>query len=269
MNLRIRHMLMKLIRPLLAMLSVLVAATPAFAEAELDELGDVSTLRDPGFYAEVQKQSNPLDFLDVYDPLEPLNKRIYAFNRIFDEYVFLPALAGYRAIFPQFVRDRFTNFWKNIGEIPNIYNSILQLKIEKAAVSSWRLAVNTTIGVAGFWDPATNWLELERVNEDFGQTLGYWGVGQGPYLVIPVYGPTNLRDGPGDLVDWVAQKEIDFLGVKGAEWEDNTTGWTIFLFDVMNTRDNTDFRYGALGSPFEYNKVRYLFSRYRELLVEE
>jgi phospholipid-binding lipoprotein MlaA len=246
------------------------AAVPALcADADSTGLGDIGRLRDPGFYVESAKQGDSLDFLDIYDPLAPLNKRIYAFNRLFDEYVFLPALRGYRFIFPVFVRERFSDFWDNIGEVPNIYNSLLQLKIEKTAVSAWRLIVNTTVGIVGLWDPATRWLGLKRVHEDFGQTLGYWGLGQGAYLVIPFAGPSNIRDATGIASDWWLQQEIDFLGVKGAEWDDNRGGWTLFAFDALNIRDNIPFRYGELGSPFEYNKVRYLFSRYRELLVKE
>jgi phospholipid-binding lipoprotein MlaA len=239
------------------------------AQADPAELGNIDELRDPQMYLDIEAQANSLDFLDVYDPLEPLNKRIYAFNRMFDEYVFLPALRGYRFIFPQFVRNRFQDFWANIGEIPNIYNSLLQLKIERTAVSSWRLIVNTTVGLGGLWDPATKWLEIERANEDFGQTLGHWGVGPGPFLMLPILGPSNLRDTTGLVADYYAEKEIDFLGVREAQSRNDTGGWTLKIFDALNQRDITPFRYGMLGSPFEYNKVRYLFDRQRELLVNE
>jgi phospholipid-binding lipoprotein MlaA len=243
--------------------------TAAHAQTDPSELGNIDELRDPQMYREIEARASSLDFLDVYDPLEPLNKRIYAFNRIFDDYVFLPALKGYRFIFPEVVRKRFQNFWANIGEIPNIYNSLLQLKFERTAVSSWRLVINTTIGIGGLWDPATHWLKIERANEDFGQTLGHCGVGPGPYLVLPVFGPSNLRDTTGLVSDYFAQKEIDFLGVKEAESRYDTGGWMLKVFDALNQRDITPFRYGMLGSPFEYNKVRYLFSKQRELLVDE
>ena len=237
--------------------SVCLAAIPsAQAAADINELGDISKLRDPQFYVDKEAQANPLSFLDVYDPLEPVNKRIYAFNRIFDEYIFLPALSAYRFVFPQFVRNRFQDFWANIGEIPNIYNSLFQLKIEKTAVSSWRLVINSTVGILGLWDPATQWFELERADEDFGQTLGHWGVGAGPFLVLPVFG-------------YVAELEIDFLGVREAESNDDTGGWLLKGFDALNQRDINNFRYGMLGSPFEYNKIRYLFEKHRELLIDE
>jgi len=262
--------LRQLLLPLAMIASVWLAVTaPAHAAADVNELGDISELRDPQFYVDVSAQKSSLDFLDVYDPLEPMNKRIYAFNRLFDEYVFLPALSAYRFVFPQFVRNRFQDFWANIGEIPNIYNSLFQLKIERTVSSSWRLVINSTVGILGLWDPATEWFEIDRAKEDFGQTLGHWGVGAGPFLVLPIFGPSNLRDTTGLVVDYVGEKEIDFLGVREAESNDDTGGWLLKGFDALNQRDINQFRYGMLGSPFEYNKVRYLFNQQRELLIAD
>jgi len=260
----------QLLLPLAMIASVWLAATsPAYAAADVSEMGDISELRDPQYYVDISAQKSSLDFLDVYDPLEPMNKRIYAFNRLFDQYVFLPALSAYRFVFPQFVRNRFQDFWANIGEIPNIYNSLFQLKIERTASSSWRLVINSTVGILGLWDPATEWFEIDRAKEDFGQTLGHWGVGAGPFLVLPIFGPSNLRDTTGLVVDYVGEKEVDFLGVREAESNDDTGGWLLKGFDALNQRDINQFRYGMLGSPFEYNKVRYLFNQQRELLIAD
>jgi phospholipid-binding lipoprotein MlaA len=266
--------MIKRLRQLLIPLTLVASAwmgvmSSAHAAADISEMGDIDGLRDPQFYIDIQKTTNPLDFLDVYDPLEPLNKRIYAFNRIFDDYVFLPGLRAYRFIFPEFVRNRAADFWRNIGEIPNIYNSLLQFKIERTAVSSWRLILNSTVGLLGLWDPATQWFEIERANEDFGQTLGHWGVGPGPFLVLPIFGPSNLRDTTGLVTDYVAQREIDFLGVKEAQSKWDAGGLALKLSEALDQRDQISFRYGALGSPFEYNKIRYLFSQQRQLLVDE
>jgi len=260
----------QLLLPLAMIASVWLAATsPVYAAADISEMGDISELRDPQYYVDISAQKSSLDFLDVYDPLEPMNKRIYAFNRLFDQYVFLPALGAYRFVFPQFVRNRFQDFWANIGEIPNIYNSLFQLKIERTVSSSWRLVINSTVGILGLWDPATEWFEIDRAKEDFGQTLGHWGVGAGPFLVLPIFGPSNLRDTTGLVVDYVGEKEIDFLGVREAESNDDTGGWLLKGFDALNQRDINQFRYGMLGSPFEYNKVRYLFNQQRELLIAD
>ena len=262
--------LRQLVLPLAMIAGVWLAATStAYAAADVSELGDISELRDPQFYIDKEAKSQPLDFLDVYDPLEPMNKRVYAFNRLFDDYVFLPALTAYRFVFPQFVRNRFQDFWANIGEIPNIYNSLFQLKIERTVASSWRLVINSTVGILGLWDPATEWFEIDRANEDFGQTLGHWGVGAGPFLVLPVFGPSNLRDTTGLVTDYVAEKEINFLGVREAESRYDVGGWLLKGADALNQRDINQFRYGMLGSPFEYNKVRYLFNQQRELLIAD
>jgi phospholipid-binding lipoprotein MlaA len=262
--------LRQLLLPLAMIASVWLATIPsAYAAADISEMGDISELRDPQYYIDIEARANPLDFLDVYDPLEPMNKRVYAFNRLFDQYVFLPALSAYRFVFPQFVRNRFQDFWANIGEIPNIYNSLFQLKIERTVASSWRLVINTTVGILGLWDPATEWFEIDRAQEDFGQTLGHWGVGAGPFLVLPIFGPSNLRDTTGLVTDYVAEKEIDFLGVREAESRYDAGGWLLKGFDALNQRDINQFRYGMLGSPFEYNKVRYLFNQQRELLIAD
>ena len=247
----------------------LAATSPAYAAADVSELGDISELRDPQYYVDISAQRSSLDFLDVYDPLEPMNKRIYAFNRLFDEYVFLPALGAYRFVFPQFVRNRFQDFWANLGEVRNIYNSLFQLKVERTVASSWRLVINTTVGVLGLWDPATEWFEINRTPEDFGQTLGHWGVGAGPFLVLPIYGPSNLRDTTGLVTDYFVEKEIDFLGVPEAQHNNDTGGWLLTGAFALNGRDINQFRYGMLGSPFEYNKVRYLFNQQRELLIAD
>ena len=137
--------------------------------------------------------------LDVYDPLEPLNRAVYNFNAGFDRYVFLPIVRAYEFLTPDFVEDRVSDFFDNIGEIPTFANALLQLKPETAGRSATRFIVNTMF-TAGLFDLAGA-RGVERASEDFGQTLGYWGIGRGPYLVIPVLGPSNLRDGAGIVAD--------------------------------------------------------------------
>jgi len=135
------------------------------------------------------------------DPLEPLNRGIFAFNDAVDNVVVKPVAMGYRAVLPQFVRTGVSNFFSNLDDITVIVNGFLQLKIPQAVSDSGRFLINTTVGVLGLFDVATH-LGLEKHNEDFGQTLGYWGIGSGPYLVLPFLGPSSLRDGLGRWADY-------------------------------------------------------------------
>ncbi|MBL4860315.1 MAG: VacJ family lipoprotein, partial [Acinetobacter sp.] len=114
------------------------------------------------------------------------------------------------------------------------------------------------------WDPATR-MGLPRQSEDFGQTLGYWGVPQGPYLILPALGPSNLRDTTGRVADFAVERQVEFLQYS------ETTGGELSLtaLRAVNARHVTSFRYGQLNSPFEYEKVRYVYSRARDLLVKE
>ena len=135
----------------------------------------------------------------VYDPWEGMNRRIYNFNAVFDEYVFLPVVRAYEFVLPKFAQTGVTNFFNNLGEINNLMNSLLQGKIVKVFNTFGRIAMNTTVGIGGLIDVAT-YEGVKRENEDFGQTLGFYGIGPGPYLILPVAGPFNLRDASGWVV---------------------------------------------------------------------
>jgi phospholipid-binding lipoprotein MlaA len=135
------------------------------------------------------------------DPLEPLNRGIYHFNDGVDTVLLKPVAEVYRGVLPQFVRTGVHNFFSNINDVIVALNNLLQGKFLNAVSDVGRIAVNTTAGLFGVLDVATE-LGLEKHNEDFGQTLGYWGIGDGPYLVLPILGPSNLRDTLGLIVDF-------------------------------------------------------------------
>ena len=149
--------------------------------------------------------------VDVYDPWEPMNRRIYNFNTHFDRYIFLPVVSGYEFIMPTVAQDSVSNFFSNIGELENFINSVLQLKPEAAFTAAWRFAMNSTFGVLGLFDPATTYMDTPEWDEDFGQTLGHWGVGDGPFLVLPILGPSNARDTTGLIADGLMFSAIDPL----------------------------------------------------------
>lgn len=137
------------------------------------------------------------------DPLEAMNRGIYHFNDGVDHLLVKPAAEIYRGVVPQLVRTGVSNFFSNLGDVIVALNNLLQGKLAAAASDFGRIAVNTTVGVLGFIDVATE-LGLEKHNEDFGQTLGYWGLPDGPYLVLPILGPSSLRDAVGLIGDWKA-----------------------------------------------------------------
>jgi phospholipid-binding lipoprotein MlaA len=203
--------------------------------------------------------------IDVYDPIEGFNRRAYTFNYYFDKFIFLPIVAVYEFILPDYVEDRVSNFVDNIFEFHNLTNNILQLKADPAGITIGRFVLNTTIGVAGLWDPAT-YLGLERQTEDFGQTLGHYGVGDGPYIVLPIFGPSNLRDTTGLVVDTVAFSL--FVDEVQSDWMDDNDVALIFSgVAAVDKRHRQSFRYYQSGSPFEYDMIRALYGAKRKIEI--
>lgn len=203
----------------------------------------------------------------VEDPWEGFNRSMYKFNYYFDRYLFLPVVNTYEFITPTFFQSGVSNFFNNIGEVRNLINCVFQLKGTQSMRTLGRFAVNTTLGVGGLLDPATD-MGLRRQDEDFGQTLGYWGVGSGPYLVLPVLGPSTVRSASGYAVDFAIRSAIvnavdPFEDVEhGSEIQ---TGLTIL--EAVDRRHQESFRYYDSSYPFEYYIVRFLYREKRELMV--
>jgi len=128
------------------------------------------------------------------DPLEPLNRAVYGFNDGFDRAIAKPVAEGYRSLVPGIVRSGVSNFFSNLDDLWIAVNNLLQGKVDKAADDFGRVVINSTLGLFGIMDLASDF-GLEKNDEDFGQTLGRWGVGSGPYLVLPFLGSSTLRDG--------------------------------------------------------------------------
>jgi len=136
----------------------------------------------------------------VHDPLEPVNRKVHAFNTKLDRAIMRPVARTYEKVVPGPISQAVTNFFNNLDDVNVLINSILQLKPRQTLITANRLVVNSTIGLYGLID-VVGLLGGPKFNEDFGQTLGYWGVGRGPYLVLPLLGPSNLRDAGGFIVD--------------------------------------------------------------------
>lgn len=133
------------------------------------------------------------------DPFEPFNRSMYTFNDTVDKVIAKPVAQGYNAVLPEFVRSMVTNFFSNLDDVIVTANDLLQFKITQGISDGARVLVNSTIGVGGLIDVAS--ARLEKHNEDFGQTLGYWGMESGPYLVLPFLGSSSIRDGIGTFGD--------------------------------------------------------------------
>lgn len=188
---------------------------------------------------------------DPKDPFEGFNRSMYKFNDALDRAVLKPVAEGYAAITPDPVDKGVTNFFSNLEDLWVIVNDVLQLKITQAMSDTWRVVINSTFGIYGIFDVARHF-DLDKHDEDFGQTLGYWGVGPGPYLVLPVLGPSTIRDTTGDFVEssqWRATEEL-------ANNEDTELGLVIL--------DKTDKRADLLSASRVLEKVAldpYIFLR--------
>ena len=135
------------------------------------------------------------------DPFESFNRSMFAFNESVDKYAFKPAAKGYNFIMPDIASKGVSNFFSNVDDIVVFANQLLQFKIAAAIATSARIVFNTTFGLLGLIDVASE-MDLYKHNEDFGQTLAVWGVPSGPYLVLPFIGPLTVRDTAGLAVDW-------------------------------------------------------------------
>jgi phospholipid-binding lipoprotein MlaA len=209
--------------------------------------------------------------IDAYDPWEPMNRRIYNFNAIFDNYVYLPVVRGYEFVLPVFAQTGISNFYKNLTEVTNLMNSLLQFKFVKAVNTFGRIAINTTVGLGGLIDVATINDGIKREDEDFGQTLGFYGLGPGPYLVLPLLGPSDLRDTAGLAVDSVVyslmMKElIGHLGLDNTQ--EDVLNYSLTAVYAIDKRHNEPFRYFKTGSPFEYDLIRRLYLIKRQFQID-
>ena len=206
----------------------------------------------------------------VSDPFEGFNRRMYRFNYHFDRFVFLPIVKVYSTILPDFAEKGVSNFFNNVREIKSFYNSVLQWQGKSSVDTAARFGINTTIGIVGVWDPATR-MGIQKHPEDFGQTLGHWGVGNGPFIVWPIFGPSNLRDTTGLVVDRIAMDKIIYNGILRHK-SDNTKDQVKFYGGILNaidTRHRTAFRYHGTGSPFEYELIKLFYTEGRHMSINK
>lgn len=236
------------------------------------------TLKPQGFIAPVshaplkgktKSKDAALDFLEIYDPWDSMNRHIYSFNARFDRAIYIPAVDVYTTVLPSPVRKGVTNAVNNLNEVKSFTNGILQFNCGKTARAFSRFLINSSIGLLGIFDVATMW-DLKSMETGFADTLGVWGVPPGPYVVLPLLGPSNVRDTGGSLGDfallWYEMNWVyDLAGVKEGR---TAIGIGESTIRGLNLRANVPFRYYQTGSPFEYDLIRFLYSKKRELDME-
>ena len=202
--------------------------------------------------------SVPLEDQDPRDPFQRFNRTMYTFNDGLDTTVIKPAAQIYQAVMPTFLNRAITNFFGNLSDVVVALNDVLQGKPRQAAEDTMRVVYNTTFGLLGFFDVA-RYMDLPKHDEDFGQTLGTWGVASGPYLVLPFFGPSSGRDAVGLLVDRTAHP----LGLVNPD-EDR---YMLYALDVVDTRSDLlraerAFE-GAALDPYVFLREAYLQRRQR------
>lgn len=148
---------------------------------------------------------------DPRDPLEGFNRSVYGFNEFMDEHLFDPLGRAYQAVLPNFLDRGISNMFSNLGDVGVIANDILQGKLGQAVQDIARVVFNTTLGIGGFFDVSSR-IGLPKHDEDLGQTLGRWGIGPGPYLVAPFFGPMTLRDAAGFGVQSTFLYPVSYVG---------------------------------------------------------
>jgi phospholipid-binding lipoprotein MlaA len=163
------------------------------------------------------------------DPFENFNRKVFNFNEAVDEAVLKPVATAYRKVVPQLVRTGVSNVLGNIGDVWSAANHLLQGKVHSGLDMGMRVIANTFFGLGGLLDPATE-MGLTRQSEDFGQTLGRWGVGPGPYLVLPLLGPSTVRDGSALLVD----RQASPSNLPSNE----SAGYALTVLEILNVRAN-------------------------------
>jgi len=162
-----------------------------------------------------------------HDPLEPMNRKIYKFNETLDQIIVRPAAKAYTSFVPSLVRTGVRNVFTNLGVINTTFNDLLQLKIRNVPVGIARFTSNLILGVGGMFDVATE-MGIPYYQEDFGQTLGYWGFDSGPYIVLPLLGPSSVRDS--------LSKPVDFYLDPASHVSDDPTRWGITGLRIVDTR---------------------------------
>ena len=250
----------------IALLALLVAAaSPAavYAQApqaqsqagQAQDAAEVTQAAETIAAAAPQDEPPPMN----KDPWEGWNRGVYQFNNFFDDAIVRPAARIYQTIIPRFIRRGIRNFFSNIYDINTLVNNLLQFKFDDAASDGGRLLINSTIGLGGLFDVATG-MGMGKHQEDFGQTLAVWGVGPGPYVMLPVFGASSLRDAAGLAMD-NGFDPVQYL-------EDISVRATLFVLGEVDSRERL-LGLDELVVGDEYLFIREAYFQHREYLVKD
>lgn len=265
---------MQHIRHLCAGLLFVGFTTFAFAEdvaptaaSEIDTSADLQTAQSSSLKElknikakDLKVDANAAQPDNVKDPLQPLNRQIFAVNDALDRAIVRPIAVEYKEKIPSPIRDSYSGFRKNLGEPWNAVNQLIQGRPGRAAKTLGRFTINT-VTTLGFADPASR-LGLETEDENFGTTLGYWGVPSGPYLVLPVFGPSTFRDGFGLVVDGYARPQRYVLeDEEGLYWAEQT----LRGIDVRSQLIDIE---GAIQGD-KYSSIRDIYLQRKNFIIAE
>jgi phospholipid-binding lipoprotein MlaA len=199
---------------------------------------------------------------EAYDPWQPVNRVFFRFNDLGDRYLLRPLAVGYKRSLPDQLRAGVRNLFSNLLYPVTIANQFLQGKFRETNRDGARFLLNSIVGLGGLFDPATR-VGLTENDEDFGQTLGVWGVGNGPYLVLPVFGPSTVRDAFGDAVDAPLSP---FIGITDGELNLALGAWVIYQVDRRSRLLDVDAQVFEAYDPYIFVRDAYLQNRrYRVL----
>ena len=255
---------------------VTVQTEPENSDGGLEETFAEDAFEDDGFGeefgdAEFGDEFSVEEKEELFDPLSGYNRVMTGFNDGLYVYILKPVVfKGYNLI-PEQARVSVNNFFKNLYYPVSVVNNILQLKAKHTGTETLRFAINSTLGVLGLFDPALSWFGLEEHQEDFGQTLGYYGVGGGFHIVLPFFGPTNLRDLSGDFIDFYVNP-LYYVEVRPINiFSNKYQGWGAITYKEFNkmsiyTKEYDNIRKDALDL---YPFLRDLYEQNRQKEIEE
>jgi len=214
--------------------------------------------------ADASEDTNVAVPTEVNDPLEPVNRAIFAFNLGFDKVILRPTASAYRAVVPSPARRSATSFLDNLESPVILVNDVLQAKPGRAGTTLTRFTINTFMGFFGFFDPAKE-MGFERHDEDFGQTLGHWGVSSGPYLMLPILGPLPPRDSVGFVADVFTDPMTYLL------WDHRAANLALYGVDAVDARHQVIDEFDELekSSVDYYAAIRSLYTQRRNDLIRD